>query len=145
MITKLTSLPRIFKRNNLDHIQFLQVRLGMQVLAKNIGKLIVMYTLAYILNIFLFTLITNLTFYLIRRHAHGAHAPSSFWCYVESILLFILLPLVIVNFHINPLIMIILTVISLGIISVYAPAATKKKPIPNGLIKRKNIMRLLLV
>ncbi len=40
------------KRNNLDHIQFLQVRLGMQVLAKNIGKLIVMYTIAYILNIF---------------------------------------------------------------------------------------------
>ncbi|HCX0701024.1 TPA: accessory gene regulator B family protein, partial [Staphylococcus aureus] len=57
------------KRNNLDHIQFLQVRLGMQVLAKNIGKLIVMYTLAYILNIFIFTLITNISFYLIRRYA----------------------------------------------------------------------------
>ncbi|MFT2003710.1 accessory gene regulator AgrB [Staphylococcus aureus] len=132
------------KRNNLDHIQFLQVRLGMQVLAKNIGKLIVMYTLAYILNIFLFTLITNLTFYLIRRHAHGAHAPSSFWCYVESILLFILLPLVIVNNHINPLIMIILTVISLGIISVYAPAATKKKPIPVRLIKRKKYYAIIV-
>lgn len=132
------------KRNNLDHIQFLQVRLGMQVLAKNIGKLIVMYTLAYILNIFLFTLITNLTFYLIRRHAHGAHAPSSFWCYVESILLFILLPLVIVNFHINPLIMIILTVISLGVISVYAPAATKKKPIPVRLIKRKKYYAIIV-
>lgn len=127
------------KRNNLDHIQFLQVRLGMQVLAKNIGKLIVMYTLAYILNIFLFTLITNLTFYLIRRHA-----PSSFWCYVESILLFILLPLVIVNFHINPLIMIILTVISLGVISVYAPAATKKKPIPVRLIKRKKYYAIIV-
>ncbi len=41
--------------------------------------------------------------------------------------------------------MIILTVISLGVISVYAPAATKKKPIPVRLIKQKNIMRLLLV
>ncbi len=49
----------------------------MQVLAKNIGKLIVMYTIAYVLNIFVFTLIIKLTFYLIRRHAHGAHAPSS--------------------------------------------------------------------
>ncbi|EOB6978536.1 accessory gene regulator AgrB [Staphylococcus aureus] len=132
------------KRNNLDHIQFLQVRLGMQVLAKNIGKLIVMYTIAYILNIFLFTLITNLTFHLIRRHAHGAHAPSSFWCYVESIILFILLPLVIVNFHINFLIMIILTVISLGVISVYAPAATKKKPIPVRLIKRKKYYAIIV-
>lgn len=132
------------KRNNLDHIQFLQVRLGMQVLAKY-RKLIVMYTIAYILNIFLFTLITNLTFYLIRRHAHGAHAPSSFWCYVESIILFILLPLVIVNFHINFLIMTILTFIAIGLIIKYAPAATKKKPIPVRLIKRKNITQLLLV
>ncbi len=60
----------------------MQVRLGMQVLAKNIGKLIVMYTIAYILNIFIFTLIT-INILLIRRHAHGAHAPSSFWCYVK--------------------------------------------------------------
>ncbi|MFS4978975.1 accessory gene regulator AgrB [Staphylococcus aureus] len=125
------------KRNNLDHIQFLQVRLGMQVLAVNIGKLIVMYTIAYILNIFLFTLITNLTFYLIRRHAHGAHAPSSFWCYVESIFLFTLLPLILVNYHINFLIMTIMTVIAIGMIIRYAPAATKKKPIPVRLIKRK--------
>lgn len=129
------------KRNNLDHIQFLQVRLGMQVLAVNIGKLIVMYALAYILNIFLFTLITNLTFYLIRRHAHGAHAPSSFWCYVESIILFILLPLVIVNYHINSLIM---TVIAIGLIIKYAPAATKKKPIPVRLIKRKKYYAIIV-
>ncbi len=39
--------------------------------------------------------------------------------------------------------MIILTVISLGVISVYAPAATKKKPICMQLIKQKIIMRLL--
>ena len=109
----------------------------MQVLAVNIGKLIVMYTIAYILNIFLFTLITNLTFYLIRRHAHGAHAPSSFWCYVESIFLFTLLPLILVNYHINFLIMTIMTVIAIGMIIRYAPAATKKKPIPVRLIKRK--------
>ncbi|HCW9243522.1 TPA: accessory gene regulator AgrB, partial [Staphylococcus aureus] len=71
-------------------------------------------------------------------------APSSFWCYVESIILFILLPLVIVNFHINFLIMIILTVISLGVISVYAPAATKKKPIPVRLIKRKKYYAIIV-
>ncbi|MBR8873160.1 histidine kinase [Staphylococcus aureus] len=132
------------KRNNLDHIQFLQVRLGMQIIVGNFFKILVTYSISIFLNIFLFTLITNLTFYLIRRHAHGAHAPSSFWCYVESIILFILLPLVIVNFHINFLIMIILTVISLGVISVYAPAATKKKPIPVRLIKRKKYYAIIV-
>ncbi|MBR9251517.1 hypothetical protein HBQ25_09495, partial [Staphylococcus aureus] len=76
------------KRNNLDHIQFLQVRLGMQIIVGNFFKILVTYSISIFLSVFLFTLITNLTFYLIRRHAHGAHAPSSFWCYVESIILF---------------------------------------------------------
>ncbi|BCN91492.1 accessory gene regulator ArgB-like protein [Staphylococcus argenteus] len=132
------------KRNNLDHIQFLQVRLGMQVLAKNIGKLIVMYTLAYILDIFLYTLITNLSFYLIRRYAHGAHAPSSFWCYIESITLFIILPLLILHLHINGTIMIVLTIICLGLVIKYAPAATKKKPIPKRLIKQKKYLSIII-
>ncbi len=36
------------------------------------------------------------------------------------------------------------TVISLGIISVYAPAATKKKPIPVRLIKRKKYYAIIV-
>lgn len=132
------------KRNNLDHIQFLQVRLGMQVLAKNIGKLIVMYTIAYILNIFIFTLITNISFYLIRRYAHGAHAPSSFWCYIESITLFIVLPLLVLHFHINETLMMFLALISVGVVIKYAPAATKKKPIPARLVKQKRYFSIII-
>ncbi|MBE5664659.1 accessory gene regulator AgrB [Staphylococcus sp. SS60] len=132
------------KRNNLDHIQFLQVRLGMQVLAKNIGKLIVMYTIAYILDIFIYALITNLSFYIIRRYAHGAHAPSSFWCYIESITLFIILPLLLLHLHINGTIMIVLTIICLGLVIKYAPAATKKKPIPKRLIKQKKYLSIII-
>ena len=41
--------------------------------------------------------------------------------------------------------MTILTFIAIGLIIKYAPAATKKKPIPVRLIKRKNITQLLLV
>ncbi|MBR9236482.1 histidine kinase, partial [Staphylococcus aureus] len=58
------------KRNNLDHIQFLQVRLGMQIIVGNFFKILVTYSISIFLSVFLFTLITNLTFYLIRRHAH---------------------------------------------------------------------------
>ncbi|MBR9332538.1 histidine kinase, partial [Staphylococcus aureus] len=42
------------KRNNLDHIQFLQVRLGMQIIVGNFFKILVTYSIVYILNIFLF-------------------------------------------------------------------------------------------
>ncbi|MBR9127952.1 histidine kinase, partial [Staphylococcus aureus] len=55
------------KRNNLDHIQFLQVRLGMQIIVGNFFKILVTYSISIFLNIFIFTLITNISFYLIRR------------------------------------------------------------------------------
>ena len=46
---KLSNLLNIYNvKNNLDHIQFLKIRLGMQVLAINIEKSIVVYGLAII-------------------------------------------------------------------------------------------------
>lgn len=114
----------------------------MQVLAKNIGKLIVMYTLAYILNIFIFTLITNISFYLIRRYAHGAHAPSSFLVLYRKHYTFIVLPLLVLHFHINETLMMFLALLSVGVVIKYAPAATKKKPIPARLVKQKDIFQL---
>ncbi|MBR9342726.1 histidine kinase, partial [Staphylococcus aureus] len=33
------------KRNNLDHIQFLQVRLGMQIIVGNFFKILVTYSI----------------------------------------------------------------------------------------------------
>ncbi|HCJ4543395.1 TPA: accessory gene regulator B family protein, partial [Staphylococcus aureus] len=49
-----------------------------------------------------------------------------------------------VNFHINFLIMTILTFIAIGLIIKYAPAATKKKPIPVRLIKRKKYYAIIV-
>ena len=43
-----------------------------------------------------------------------------------KVFLFTLLPLILVNYHINFLIMTIMTVIAIGMIIRYAPAATKE-------------------
>ncbi|RIM53768.1 accessory gene regulator B family protein, partial [Staphylococcus capitis] len=64
-------------RNNLDRIQFLKVRLGMQVVVSNIEKTIVVYGLTLIFHTFIYTLITHLSYFIIRSNAHGAHAKSS--------------------------------------------------------------------
>ena len=40
------------RKNNLDHIQFLKVRLGMQVVLTNIEKTIIVYGLALIFQTF---------------------------------------------------------------------------------------------
>ncbi len=51
------------RKNNLDHIQFLKIRLGMQVLAINIEKSIVVYGLAIIFHTFFYTLLTHLSYF----------------------------------------------------------------------------------
>ena len=51
------------RKNNLDRIQFLKIRLGMQVLAINIEKSIVVYGLATIFHTFFYTLLTHLSYF----------------------------------------------------------------------------------
>ena len=89
------------RKNNLDHIQFLKIRLGMQVLAINIEKSIVVYGLAIIFHTFFYTLLTHLSYFLIRRHAHGTHANSSLLCHLQNIIFFIIFPYLIIIYGIS--------------------------------------------
>ena len=72
------------RKNNLDHIQFLKVRLGLQVVVSNLAKTIVTYGVALIFHTFLYTLFTHVSYFLVRRYAHGAHAKSSLLCHVQK-------------------------------------------------------------
>ncbi|PWZ79471.1 accessory regulator AgrB, partial [Staphylococcus pseudintermedius] len=61
---------KLQQRQNLSHIEFLKVRLGMQVVVINSFKAVVTYGLALLLNIFLYTLIVHLTFLALRTYSH---------------------------------------------------------------------------
>lgn len=76
---------KLQQRQNLSHIEFLKVRLGMQVVVINSFKAVVTYGLALLLNIFLYTLIVHLTFLALRGYSHGAHAKTSMLCHVQNI------------------------------------------------------------
>ena len=132
------------RKNNLDHIQFLKVRLGMQVLAINIEKSIVVYGLAIIFHTFFYTLLTHLSYFLIRRHAHGTHANSSLLCHIQNIIFFIIFPYLIIKLDINYFVLLSMALVGLIITILYAPAATKKQPIPRRLVKRKKILSIFL-
>ncbi|WP_154838376.1 accessory gene regulator AgrB [Staphylococcus sp. Marseille-Q1834] len=132
------------RKNNLDHIQFLKVRLGLQVVVSNLAKTIVTYGAAIIFHTFLYTLITHVSYFLIRHYAHGAHAKSSLLCHVQNLILFVGLPWLVVYFSINLGIMYTVALIALLLIIYYAPAATKKQPIPSHLIKRKKLLSIFL-
>ncbi|MCD8916121.1 MULTISPECIES: accessory gene regulator AgrB [Staphylococcus] len=132
------------KRNNLDRIAYLKIKLGLEVFFNNLFKTIVVYGLALLFHVFLYTLTVHLSYFIIRHYAHGAHAKSTFACYIESIVLFVMLPLGLVTFNIPSSIIIILAVMALIALFIYAPAATVKQPIPTRLIKKKKIMAITL-
>lgn len=126
-------------RNNLDHIEYLKMRLGMQVVLSNLFKTIVIYGISILCHMFLYTLTVHLSFFIIRHFAHGAHAKNSLACYLESLVYFVLLPWIVGYIQVSSLIMYPLALIGLIIISIYAPSATKKQPIPQRLRKGKKI------
>lgn len=131
------------RRNNLDRIQFLKVRLGMQVVVSNIAKFIVTYGLAIIFHIFWYTLTAHLAYVIIRFFAHGAHAKSSILCHVQNIILFVIIPWLMIVFKIDFKIFLIISFFGLIFVWLYAPAETKKHPIPKRLIKRKHVLSII--
>nr|WP_269835709.1 accessory gene regulator AgrB [Staphylococcus pasteuri] len=132
------------QRNNLDRIQFLKVRLGMQIVVSNIAKFIVTYGLALIFHVFWYTLVTHIAYMILRFYAHGAHAKSSILCHIQNILIFLIMPWLIVKLSIGHFTMLLFALIGYFIVITYAPAATKKQPIPKRLVKRKRILSIVL-
>lgn len=131
------------QHNDLDHIAYLKIRLGLQIVVNNIAKITVVYGIALLLNIFLYTLITHIAFFLLRSFAHGAHAKSSLLCYIESIVLFLVLPWIFSKIDIPSIILYSLAFICFCIVCKYAPAATRKQPIPKRLRKGKHIKAII--
>ncbi|QLK86454.1 accessory gene regulator AgrB [Staphylococcus sp. 17KM0847] len=124
-----TLARRIQRHQNLDHIDFLKVRLGMQIVAINFFKTIVTYGCALLLNTFLYTLTVHVSYLLVRRNAHGAHAKSSLMCHIQNIIFFVLAPWIIAYYNISFVYMLPLSIVGWFIVMIYAPAATKKQPI----------------
>ena len=131
------------RKNNLDHIQFLKVRLGMQVVAGNIEKTVVLYGLSYFFDLLIFTFLTHIGYYLLRIFAHGAHAKTTLQCHIQNILYFIFIPWLVLHFSLGTNIFYFLAIISFLLVISFAPAATKKQPIPKHLLKKKKVLSIL--
>ncbi|MEB8128011.1 accessory gene regulator AgrB [Staphylococcus succinus] len=137
------------QRNNLEHIEYLKMRLGMQVVVSNFFKALVTYGVSILCHLFLYTLTVHLSYFFIRLYAHGAHAKSSLLCHMQNLLFFVLLPWLLGYMNVSSLFMYSLAIIGFVVLVIYAPAETKKQPIPIRLKKRKKektiVVTLLLL
>lgn len=133
-------------RNNLDHLAYLEVKLGLQVIIDNLAKTIVVYSASLLLHLIFYTLTVHITYILLRLTAHGAHAKKSIVCHLINITLFVLIPWAI-KFFLSSIPIwpfYILSLISIFIFLRYAPAETQKHPIPSRKIKKKKILTIFI-
>ncbi|MBI5974793.1 accessory gene regulator AgrB [Staphylococcus sp. H16/1A] len=133
------------EKQNLDHIEFLKVRLGMQVVATNLFKGIVTYGLALLLHTFLYTLVVHISYFVLRRFSHGAHAKSSLLCHIQNIALFVIVPLLISYYDISFVFMLCLAILGVLIVIRFAPAATLKQPIKASRRKGLKIKSIIVI
>ena len=81
------------QRNNLDHIEFLKVRLGMQVVAINFFKALVTYGVSILCHLFLYTLTVHLTYFLLG-FLHMVHMRNHHFCVTCKIYCFCFITMV---------------------------------------------------
>ena len=115
---------------------------GLESLYLTITKIIIIILLAIILKIFKEVIYLILFYNIIRLFAFGLHAKNSIACLITSVSIFIG-GVYLSYLNINLTIKIILSLISLILIIIYAPADTEKRPLIN--IKKRKRFKVLSI
>lgn len=116
-----------YNQDKLDEIEY-----GLEAIYLTFTKLIVIFSVAYILGV-LKELIILLFFYnLLRTTAFGMHAKKSWHCYLISISVFVGGAILCKYVDINIYIKIVLSLIAFVCMILYAPADTYKRPLINA-------------
>lgn len=116
-----------YNQDKLDEIEY-----GLEAIYLTFTKLIVIFSIAYILGV-LKELIILLFFYnLLRTTAFGMHAKKSWHCYLISISVFVGGSILCKYVDINVYIKLVLSLIAFICMILYAPADTYKRPLINA-------------
>lgn len=125
---------------SLEELDFLKMKLGLEVILINITKGIVIYGLAVILNVFFYTLLLHFSYLMIRSKSFGLHAQSSLMCTLISIGLFVIIPFFVKGIILHEFIIVTSFLCAFCCLLRYAPADTDKLPLI-GAKKRENLRR----
>ncbi len=119
------------------------IRYGIEGLYLTLLKLIIIFAIAFILNIIKETLILFAFYTLIRSFSFGYHASKSWTCLLSSTLFFIGIPLICYLFVVPFYLKVFIVVLTTLTFIIYSPADTKKRPILPS--KRKIVLKCLSV
>jgi len=121
-------------------IEKIKMQYYLEILLLNITKLTVVFGISLILGILPQTLLTLVSFNILRCKAFGVHAKSAFSCFASSVSIFVILVYFANKILINNTIVLILFIIFSVLVYKYAPADTEKRPI-TGKKARKRLKK----
>ncbi len=122
---------------NYDDIKIAEIKYGLEGMYLTITKLVIIFSIAIMLNIYKEMLLLLIFFNIMRTTGFGLHATKSWICLLSSTLIFIGLPFVSKIIIISLPIKIILGALAIILVYKYAPADTKKRPLINPKTRRK--------
>lgn len=117
------------KQSDYSESDLIKIRYGLEGIYLTITKLLVIFIVALLLGIFKEVIICLLLFNLIRYFSFGFHAEKSYECLILSLLNFIAIPYLFLNFNRALVLDIIIGFVCLLILLIYAPADTVKRPL----------------
>lgn len=120
-----------------DEIKLAEYRYSLEGMYLTITKLLIIFPVAYSLNLFKEMILLLLFFNILRESAFGLHATKSWICLISSSLIFIGIPAICKIITIPFIIKIILGILGIILINRYAPADTIKAPIIKAERRRK--------
>lgn len=135
----LNSTINFIKKNNsnITDIQLEEVEYGLESIYLTITKMIIIFSLAAILNIFKEVIILTVFYNIIRCTAFGLHATKSIYCLTSSLIMFIGGVYICNYINFNFYVKLIFCIICLICIFKYAPADTYKRPIIKAAKRKK--------
>lgn len=130
------SINEIKKNGNYTNEELEVIAYGLEAIYLTITKLIIIFSLAYLLGVFKEMILLLITYNIIRSQAFGIHASKSIYCLISSLIMFIGGAFICKYVMFPAWISIIVSLVCVVCLMLYAPADTYKRPLVN-IKKRK--------
>lgn len=136
-----SSISLIVKNKDYSDEQIEIMEYGLEAVYLTVSKMIVIFSLAYLLGLFKEVMLLLITYNIIRSQAFGIHASKSIYCLISSIIMFVGGAIVCKYLSLPLWLMIVCSIICNICLFLYAPADTYKRPIVN--VKKRRRFKFL--
>ena len=136
-------MNQIKKYNSYDEVKLLEIKYGLETVYLTIIKTIVFIIVSILFKTIKELLLFMLLYGIIRLTGFGVHAKKSIHCWISSIIIFVIIPLLIRYVELNNYLIYPLLIISLILLAIYAPADTPKRPLINK--KKRVIYKIITI